>query len=247
DVRVLAIDERGGLVDWTVSGEVAALVQDADGRGVAMLPAYARQPLRLPIGEGTVLGGALGQGDNAGALLMFVVAGAPCGDADTRYAMRTLAHQVAMALGSAELSEEVHRQAAEARFSTLVANATDLITVLRADNTIAYQSPSIERVLGYSADEVIGRSFESLRHPDEQGRMLRRLSDGAGATGRPEVIECLLQTKDGELRYFEILHSNLLDDHAARGIVLNGRDVSERKEFEEQLAHQAFHDSVTHL
>ena len=161
--------------------------------------------------------------------------------------MRTLANQVALALGSAELSEEVHRQASEARFSTLVANATDLITVLRADNTIAYQSPSIERVLGYTADEVIGKSFEALLHPEEQGRLLRRLSDGAGATGRPEVIECLLQTKDGELRYFEILHSNLLDDDAVRGIVLNGRDVSERKEFEEQLAHQAFHDPVTHL
>jgi diguanylate cyclase (GGDEF)-like protein/PAS domain S-box-containing protein len=246
-VRVLAIDERGALADWTVSGEVAALVQASDARGVAMLPAYARQQLRMPIGDDPVLGLELRQGDGTGSLLMFVVAGAPCGDADTRYAMRTLAHQVALALGSAELSEEVHRQAGEARFSTLVANATDLITVLRADNTIAYQSPSIERVLGYTADEVIGTSFESLLHPEEQGRMLRRLSDGAGATGRPDVIECLLQTKDGELRYFEILHSNLLDDDAVRGVVLNGRDVSERKEFEEQLAHQAFHDSVTHL
>jgi diguanylate cyclase (GGDEF)-like protein/PAS domain S-box-containing protein len=246
-VRVLAINDRGGLTDWTVSGEVAALVQEADARGVAMLPAYARQQLRLPVGDDPVLGLELRQGDNTGSLLMFVVAGAPCGDADTRYAMRTLAHQVALALGSAELSEEVHRQASEARFSTLVANATDLITVLRADNTIAYQSPSIERVLGYTADEVIGRSFESLLHPEEQGRLLRRLSDGAGATGRPEVIECLLQTKEGELRYFEILHSDLLDDDAVQGIVLNGRDVSERKEFEEQLAHQAFHDSVTHL
>ena len=54
-------------------------------------------------------------------------------------------------------------------------------------------------------------------------------------------------TKDGELRQFEILYTNLLDDDAVRGIVLNGRDVSERKEFEEQLAHQAFHDPVTDL
>jgi diguanylate cyclase (GGDEF)-like protein/PAS domain S-box-containing protein len=246
NVRVLAIDERGGLVEWTVAGDVAALVQESDMRGVAMLPAYARQQLRMPIGEDPVLGLELRQGDASDSLLMFVVAGAPCGDADTRYAMRTLAHQVAMALGSAVLSEEVHRQASEARFSTLVANATDLITVLRADNTIAYQSPSIERVLGYTADEVIGSSFESLLHPEEQGRLLRRLSEGVGA-GRPEVIECLLRAKDGELRYFEILHSNLLDDEAVRGIVLNGRDVSERKEFEEQLAHQAFHDPVTHL
>src|SRR6185312_16111503 len=42
-VRVLAIDDRGGLVEWTVAGEVAALVQECDARGVAMLPAYARQ------------------------------------------------------------------------------------------------------------------------------------------------------------------------------------------------------------
>ena len=246
-VAVLSIDDGGGLADWTVSGEVAELVQDCDARGVSLLPAYARQQLRLPVGEDPVLGLEVRQGETADSLLMFVVAGIPVGDADTRYAMRTLAHQVALALGSAELSEEVHRQASEARFSTLVANATDLITVLRADNTIAYQSPSIERVLGYTADEVIGRSFETLLHPEEQGRLLRRLSDGAGATGRPEVIECLLQSKDGELRYFEILHSNLLDDEAVRGVVLNGRDVSERKEFEEQLAHQAFHDPVTHL
>jgi diguanylate cyclase (GGDEF)-like protein/PAS domain S-box-containing protein len=247
EVLVLAIDDRGGLADWTISGEVAALVQECDVRGVAMLPAYARQQLRLPVGDDPVLGLELRQGDGMESLLMFVVAGAPCGDADTRYAMRTLTNQVALALGSAELSEEVHRQAGEARFSTLVANATDLITVLRADNTIAYQSPSIERVLGYTANDVIGKSFEALLHPDEQGRMLRRLSDAVAATGRTEVIECLLRTKDGELRYFEILHSNLLDDDAVRGIVLNGRDVSERKEFEEQLAHQAFHDPVTHL
>ena len=53
-------------------------------RGVAMLPAYARQQLRLPIGEDPVLGLELRQGDASDSLLMFVVAGAPCGDADTR-------------------------------------------------------------------------------------------------------------------------------------------------------------------
>ena len=65
--------------------------------------------------------------------------------------------------------------------------------------------------------------------------------------GRDEVIDCLLAHKDGSLRHFEILHTDLLDDSAVGGIVLNGRDVSERKAFEEQLAHQAFHDPVTHL
>ena len=52
---------------------------------------------------------------------------------------------------------------------------------------------------------------------------------------------------DGSPRQFEILHTNLLDDERRPGIVLNARDVSERKVFEEQLAHQAFHDPVTGL
>jgi diguanylate cyclase (GGDEF)-like protein/PAS domain S-box-containing protein len=246
-VQVIAIDERGALVDWIISSEVAALLQENDQRGMAKLPAYALQELRLPVSTDPVLNLELRQGSHSESVLSLVVAGAAAAGEDTRYAMRTLAHQVALALGSAELTEEVHRQASEAHFSTLVQNSTDLITVLSADNRIIYQSPSIERVLGYTAEEVIGKPIEELLHPDEQGRLLRRLNDGAGATAREEVVECLLRHQDGSLRQFEMSHNDLLDDSTVGGIVLNGRDVSERKAFEDQLAHQAFHDPVTHL
>jgi diguanylate cyclase (GGDEF)-like protein len=66
-------------------------------------------------------------------------------------------------------------------------------------------------------------------------------SDGA------QAIECLLVHQDGGTRQFEILVTNLLGDEHVGGIVLNGRDVSDRKAFEAQLAHQAFHDGVTGL
>ena len=49
------------------------------------------------------------------------------------------------------------------------------------------------------------------------------------------------------MRQFEVLYTDLLDDENVHGVVLNSRDVSERKAFEEQLAHQAFHDPVTNL
>jgi diguanylate cyclase (GGDEF)-like protein/PAS domain S-box-containing protein len=246
-VSALALDEDRAPIDWTVSGETAALLQAESAEGISILPAWAGEQLRLAAGNERILQLELRAGGGSHAALRLIVASDGAETEETRYALRTLANQVSLALSSSELAAEVHRQASEARFATLVQNSSDLITVLSADNTIIYQSPSIERVLGHTADEVTGRSFGVLLHPDEHGRLLRRLTDGAGAGGRAEVIDCLLAHKDGGLRHFEILHTDLRSDRAVGGIVLNGRDVSERKAFEEQLSHQAFHDPVTHL
>ena len=61
------------------------------------------------------------------------------------------------------------------------------------------------------------------------------------------VIECSLRHRDGTWLQFEVQHTDLLQDEHVRGVVLNSRDVSERKAFEDQLAHQALHDPVTSL
>jgi diguanylate cyclase (GGDEF)-like protein/PAS domain S-box-containing protein len=120
--------------------------------------------------------------------------------------------------------------------------------VLDSDARVVYQSPSIERVLGYRPDEVVGTSFAGLLPPGEQGRLVHLLADAdARASGETAVLDCVLRTRDGGIRQFEIQHTNLLADEHVRGIVLNSRDVSERKAFEEQLQHQAFHDPVTGL
>ena len=68
-----------------------------------------------------------------------------------------------------------------------------------------------------------------------------------GGGSETHVIECSLRHRDGTWLQFEVQHTDLLQDEHVRGIVLNSRDVSERKAFEDQLAHQAFHDPVTSL
>jgi diguanylate cyclase (GGDEF)-like protein/PAS domain S-box-containing protein len=163
-----------------------------------------------------------------------------------RSSLAALATEVSLALESAALTEEVHRRAGEARFASLVQHASDLITVLAADATIVYQSPSVERVLGYAAEDVVGSRFDRLLAQGEEGKLLHLLADRS-AGSEPQVLECAVRHMDGSVRQFEILYTDLLDDDNVRGIVLNGRDVSERKAFEEQLAHQAFHDPVTNL
>ncbi len=163
-------------------------------------------------------------------------------------ALRSLATNFVLALESATLTEQVQRRKSEARFESLVQHSSDLITVVGADATITYQSPSSERVLGYTPEELLGTRFDSLLVGGDRARLLHLLTDGPVRTGSDgEVLECTLRHKDGSEREFEILHTNLLDDEHVQGVVLNARDIGERKAFEEQLAHQAFHDAVTGL
>jgi diguanylate cyclase (GGDEF)-like protein/PAS domain S-box-containing protein len=164
-----------------------------------------------------------------------------------RDALGTLAANVALALESTSLTEDLHRRRSEARFQSLVQHSSDLITVIEADSTIKYQSPSVEKVLGYREGELVGAKFIELLHPKERENALSALSERNPGSKDSELVECRLHHKDGSWLNFEILSTNLLHDPNVGGIVLNGRDISERKEFEQQLTHQAFHDPVTNL
>jgi diguanylate cyclase (GGDEF)-like protein/PAS domain S-box-containing protein len=160
---------------------------------------------------------------------------------------QALGMQVSLAVEGASLAADLHRRQSEARFRSLVAHSSDLITVLDAEGVVTYQSPSVERVLGYSVEDVEGTRFDRLLSEADRPRLQRLIAgDGAGS-GEAHTLECSLTRHDGATLLFEVQHTDLLGDEHVQGIVLNSRDVSERKEFEDQLAHQAFHDPVTNL
>ena len=119
--------------------------------------------------------------------------------------------------------------------------------MLDQDGVVTYQSPSIERVLGYSVDEIESQRFDRLLAEADRSRLEPMISAGDGAGPESHTFECSLRHRDGRWLQFEVQHTQLLEDEHIQGIVLNSRDVSERKAFEEQLAHQAFHDPVTDL
>jgi len=116
-----------------------------------------------------------------------------------------------------------------AQFRSLVNNSSDLITVLARDGTIAYQSPSVERMLGRRAADLVGTTLGDLVHPDDQDDVnasLTKLVEAApGATAN---FACRLQHKDGSWRHVESICTNLADDPRVNGLVLNIRDVTEQ-------------------
>jgi len=259
-VGVLCLIEDGALtavarnddLHWSartlpeqVGAELLALAERGAARGVTLEPAVlAAMDLDLQTSNGLVLplpirGGILG---------LLVLACHSEVSRQARGALEALVNQLALALEGARLTEEIHARRSEARFASLVQNSSDLITVVGPDATITYQSPSSEHILGYSPQELLGTRFDRLVAQEDAGHLLQLLADGSAyARGDGQVIECTLLHREGKARQFEILHTNLLDDEHVRGIVLNARDISERKTFEEQLAHQAFHDPVTNL
>ncbi|HEX9969710.1 MAG TPA: PAS domain S-box protein, partial [Acidimicrobiales bacterium] len=149
--------------------------------------------------------------------------------------------------------EEGHRRSrkavedSERWFRSLIENSTDVVTVVDADGLITYSSPSTATVLGYSPEERLGRSGFDFLHPDDQEQSAAVLQRVLAYPGTTAELQVRVLHAEGPYRWTHVCVTNLLGVEAVAGIVVNGRDVSDQKQLEEQLAHQAFHDPLTGL
>lgn len=135
----------------------------------------------------------------------------------------------------------------EERFRALVQRSTDMTTVIDLAGIVRYQSPSGQRMLGLRPVELIGRSWPSLLHAEDVPRAAELLEACAAGRTSDEPIKWRLGRADGGWLDLETTVSNLLDEPSVQGIVLNSRDVGERRDLERRLFHQAFHDDLTGL
>ena len=117
----------------------------------------------------------------------------------------------------------------------MVQNASDVVAILEADGTLRYLSPSVERMLGYRPEELVGTLAFDLVHPEDIEFVSRSFAEALQHPGILPPIEFRARSADGCWRYMEAIRNNLLDDPDIRGIVINARDVTERKEAEKAL------------
>jgi diguanylate cyclase (GGDEF)-like protein/PAS domain S-box-containing protein len=134
------------------------------------------------------------------------------------------------------------------RFHSLIRHSTDVVLVIAPDYRVTYASPSMTRIFGYDLAEVVGAEVTAdLIHSDDL-ELARRAT--AAALGEPQgeaSYECRIRHAEGHLCWVEVDTCNLVDDPSVGGIVVHMRDVTARKNAEQELAHQALHDVLTGL
>jgi PAS domain S-box-containing protein len=123
----------------------------------------------------------------------------------------------------------------ERRFRALIEKADEVITVLDAKGTITYNIAGASNTLGYTAEELVGRNAFELVHPDDLPRLSNLFQEGVPQPGKVEHAEFRIRATNGSWRWQFAVGTNLLCDPAVGGILVNSRDITERKQAEETL------------
>ena len=166
---------------------------------------------------------------------------------DCAEGLAKLGAEVALALDSSAFKEDMLVQRSEARFRSLVQNSTDIVMIVSPDGQLQYQSPSGERVLGYHDAALVGSYLQDLMHPDDVQKLqafLVEVEQGSETTPR---VEWRIRHADGSWVRTETTGNNLLSDPHVSGLVLNSRDIGDRRALQNELTYQAFHDPLTTL
>jgi PAS domain S-box-containing protein len=130
---------------------------------------------------------------------------------------------------------EIGLREREEHFRLLIENALDMVMLLKGDGTITYAGPSVKHMLGYSPKSLVNKNFLDFVHPASRDAVAERFAEAGRIPGFIMTLDASLKRKDGGWRTVEMISRNLLQDAKVAGIVVNGRDVTERKQMEEKL------------
>ena len=139
------------------------------------------------------------------------------------------------------------RRKTEARFGWLVRNSSDFIMAVDATGTIDYVSPSVERLLRSPSHRLLGRRLADISHPDDVAELDALVDRAMASPGRRVSGEWRIRQSDGSWLPVETVACSGTSDFDTKGVVLNTRDLQERKALEQKLTFQAFHDPLTRL
>ena len=177
----------------------------------------------------------------------FLVRGEP--DRDPRTGAITRWFGTSIDIHDRKLAEDALR-ASEERFRTLIQQSADAVQLVRPDGVILYSSDSVETVLGYRPEEILGTAVQPYIHPDDQPAVLAWMSEVAAMPGAVASRQYRARHKNGTWAWLETTIANHLETPSINAIVGNFRNITARKLAEmerEALAEAAAHDLNTPL
>jgi PAS domain S-box-containing protein len=223
------LDSEGMVLDFAAGQNSALIVPQQDFMGRSIVDVL---PERV---SARVLAG-MRQASLTGSLV-FVEFNLPYPEGDRDFEARLvpfLDGQIITVVRDITDRKDAERalQRSEVHFRRLIENSSDIATIVDLNGINRYQSPSIKHILGYDPDEIVGTSALDRIHPDDvpaSREVLRWMAEHPGVT---RGAEFRYRHQDGGWRVLESRGRTLLPDSAAAGIVINSRDVTERKEAE---------------
>src|ERR1051325_2160022 len=134
----------------------------------------------------------------------------------------------------------------ERRFRTIVEKSWSGLALLDADLRFQFIGPSTRNILGYDEQELLGGYLIDYVHPRERAST-RQVFARLLSSATEEHGELRFRNRNGSWIWLEGYAQNLLGDPGVASIVLNYRDVTQRKAAEKQLEYQAYYDALTGL
>jgi diguanylate cyclase (GGDEF)-like protein/PAS domain S-box-containing protein len=135
----------------------------------------------------------------------------------------------------------------ERRLDSLMRHSSDVTSIVDRDGRFTYVSPALQRILGLRPADLMGRAMVEFLHPGDLERIRPHLRRLVAEPGAVVTYQSRYRNADGAWRWLEVTTTNLTLEPGIDGIVANSRDVTEARELQEQLQHQATHDALTGL
>jgi PAS domain S-box-containing protein len=137
-----------------------------------------------------------------------------------------------------DVSERKHSEkqikAVEEKFKSIASMSPDIISIINEDGTLAYNSPAAFTIHGYSEEEMHGRNTFELIHPDDQDTVSSAFTTLISNPTESVSVQYRYRHKDGTYSWMEATASNHLDNSLIRGVVTISRDISKRKQLEDE-------------
>jgi PAS domain S-box-containing protein len=228
-----------------LSGRVLLTGKPAWIADVTMDSNFARAKLAKDIGVKAGFAFPVLVGSEVVAVLEFFADEAREPDEPLLEVMAHIGTQLGRVVERARARDALRRR--EEHFRSLIENASDIITILDPDGRIRYESPSVERLLGYKPEELIGKNIFEFVREDDLPKVVPAFTEATRHFNATRSVEFHFRHKDESWCVLEAICKALVDDSGVSGVVINSRDISERRQLEEQLRQSQKMEAVGRL